>query len=74
MLPYCDQLRQTMKECGLAVSPVVQRENKPCLRFDALDITEQGVTFLWLGKPVFMVKRNQDNLVHVMGEMVLEMH
>lgn len=44
---------------------------QPALRFDALDIAEDLVTFLWLGKPVFMVKRDQQQLVHLWGELPL---
>jgi hypothetical protein len=71
---YCDQLRETMNECGLPTSPVVNRGDKAGLRFDAMDITAQGVTFLWLGKPVFIARRNQEELVHLPGEMVLDLH
>lgn len=30
------------------------------------------MTFLWLGKPVFMVHRNQEQIVHMRGELPLE--
>lgn len=71
---YTDQLRQVMTDAGISVSPVTRRGNHAGLRFDAVDITEKGVTFLWLGKPVFMARRHQDELVHVRGEMALDLH
>lgn len=71
---YSDQLRQTMEQCGLPVSPVVQRDQKPYLRYDAIEITDTAVIFLWLGKPVYMVRRSEGHLAHMTGEMALELH
>jgi hypothetical protein len=68
---YSDQLRETMRQCGLSVNPVVERAGQAALKFDAIDITDDRLTFLWLGKPVYMVKRNQEQLVHMWGELPL---
>lgn len=68
---YSEQLRVAMRQCGLSTNPVISHAGQPALRFDALDITEDLVTFLWLGKPVFMVKRDQQQLVHLWGELPL---
>lgn len=71
---YCDRLRQTLQECGLPVSPIIRRGEDAALRFDAIDVTETSIIFLWLGKPVHMARRNQDHLVHMVGEMTLSLH
>jgi hypothetical protein len=71
ILGYSDQLCAAMRQCGLSVNPVINRAGQPALRFDALEIAENLVTFLWLGKPVFMVKRDTQQLVHLWGEIPL---
>lgn len=68
---YSDQLRAAMTQCGLSINPVVKHAGQPALRFDALDIDEDLVTFLWLGKPVYMARRDGHQLVHLWGELPL---
>ena len=65
---YSDQLRQAMADCGQPVSAIISRAGEPLLRFDAMDFTEDTVSFLWLGKPVFMARKSEGHLVHVRGE------
>jgi hypothetical protein len=71
---YGDRLYAAMRECGQPTSPVVNQEGKAQLRFDAMEIDEEKVTFLWLGKPVYMARRNQDHLIHVRGETALNIN
>jgi hypothetical protein len=68
---YGDQLRDAMVECGQPTTPITLRGGLPALRFDALDVDDDKVTFLWLGKPVYMARRNQGHLIHVRGDTAL---
>lgn len=66
---YSDQLRQVMLSNGLPVSPIKVREGgEAALRFDSVDVTDTTVAFLWLGKPVMMVRRNEGHPTAIRGE------
>lgn len=71
---YSDRLRQVMLTNGLPVSPVTKRGGEAALRFDSIDITEDKVVFLWLGKPVMMARRNMGHPTPVRGETALNLN
>lgn len=71
---YSDRLRAAMLSNGLPVSPITTRGGEAALRFDSVDISEDKVVFLWLGKPVFMARRNEGHPTPVRGETVLNLY
>lgn len=68
MTTYGDVLRTAMLDNGLPVSPIQVQGDRTALRFDSVDVSEDRLTFLWLGKPVYMVRRHAGMPSPVRGE------
>lgn len=71
---YTDQLRDSLAQAGVNLSPVTNHDGNGYLRFDAIQIYDDKVTLLWLGRPVYMVRRGagyEQDLAHVRGEVPL---
>jgi hypothetical protein len=73
-MQYGEFIRATMLDNGLPVSPLTRHGDHSALRFDSVEVLEDRVTFLWLGKPVSMVRRHQGAPTPVRGEMSLNLN